>query len=218
MDIERINDIVLPAVPETLIMVAVSSLIGVILGLVLGIILYVTKEGGLKENRTVYRILDVIINVIRSLPFIVLMLILVPLTKLIVGRRIGLQASIVPLTVTAIPFLARLFEGNFNEIDEGIIEAAKAMGSNTWTIVKKVVLKEALPSIINSITMTVINLIGLSAIVGTIGGGGLGDVALRYGYQRNQLDILWASCIAIIIIVQIVQIIGKNLSKRLNKK
>ncbi len=215
---EKILSIVLPAVPETLIMIGISSLIGIAGALPLGIILYITKKGGLSENLRVYRILDMIINVLRSLPFVVLMLVLFPLTKLLVGKRIGLEASIVPLSFSAIPFLARLLEGNFNEVDKGIIEAAKAMGTDSMSIVKKVVLKESLPQVISSLTITIINLIGLSAIVGIIGGGGLGDVAIRYGYQRNQTDILWVSCLAIIFLVQIVQIVGNNLSKKINKK
>ena len=146
------------------------------------------------------------------------MLLILPLTKLLIGRRIGTTASIVPLTVSAIPFLARLLEGDFNSVDRGIIEAARAMGSSTQTIVRKVVIKEALPNIISSITMTIISLVGQSAIVGMIGGGGLGDIAIRYGYQRNQKDILWAACIAIIILVQLVQFIGINTSKAIDKK
>lgn len=216
--IERFIDIVLPAIPETLIMVLISSLIGVLIGVPLGILLYITRKGGISENKSVYRVLDTFINIFRSLPFIVLMLILVPLTILIVGRRIGLKAAIVPLSFSAIPFLARLVEGNLLEVDKGIIEAARSMGTDTKKIVTKVLLKEAFPKIISSVTMTIISLVGQSAIVGTIGGGGLGDVALRYGYQRNEIDILWLSCIAIILIVQIVQFIGMNLSKSLDKK
>lgn len=215
---ERILSIVVPSIPETLIMIGISSLIGIVGALPLGIILYITKKGGLSENLRVYRILDMTINIFRSLPFVVLMLVLFPLTKLLVGKRIGLEASIVPLSFSAIPFLARLLEGNFNEVDKGIIEAAKAMGTDTISIVRKVVFSEALPQIITSLTITIINLIGLSAIVGIIGGGGLGDIAIRYGYQRNQMDILWASCLAIILLVQIVQIVGDNLSKNINRK
>ena len=215
---ERILSIILPAIPETLIMVGVSSLIAVIVGLPLGILLYATQQGGLSDNPTVYKILDGFVNVFRSLPFAVLMLLVMPLTKLLIGRRIGTTASIVPLTVTAIPFIARMLEGDFNGLNKGIIEAAKAMGSDTNIIVKKVVLKESLPQIIATVTMTIINLVGQSAIVGLIGGGGLGDIALRYGYSRNQMDILWAACIAIILLVQLVQLIGNNLSKVLDKK
>lgn len=215
---DRIMSIVGPAIPETLIMIGVSSLIAIIFGIPLGVQLYLTRKGGLKENLGLYRILDGIINIFRSLPFMVLMFILFPLTRLIVGTRIGVRASIVPLSVSAIPFLARVVEGNLLEIDTGIIEAARAMGTDTNTIVKKVLLSEALPQIVSSITLMIINLIGQSAVVGAIGGGGLGDVAIRYGYQRNQMDMLWASCIAIIILVQLVQFIGNRLAKSLDKR
>ncbi len=215
---ERIFEIILPAIPQTLMMVSVSSVIAIALGLPLGLVLYVTQKKGLSENLFIYRILDAIINMLRSLPFVVLMLVVFPLSLFIVGRRIGTEAAIVPLTVSAIPFVARLMETYLNEVDKGIIEAARAMGSGTFTIVTKVLIREALPQIINGITMTIINLIGLSAIAGIIGGGGLGDVANRYGYQRNQVDILWAACIVIIFLVQAVQFIGNRLSKSINKK
>lgn len=214
----EIIKIVLPAIPETLIMVGFSSLLAILVGVPLAIMLYTTQKNGLSEDGKVYGLLDTIINVLRSLPFVVLMLLILPLTKIIVGRRIGTTASIVPLTISAIPFLARLLEGDFNSVDKGIIEAARAMGSGTNTIVRKVVLKESLPNIISSITMTIISLVGQSAIVGMIGGGGLGDIAIRYGYQRNQTDILWAACIAIIVLVQLVQFIGINMSKAIDKK
>lgn len=215
---DRIIQIVGPAIPETLIMIGVSSLVAIIVGIPLGILLFLTRQGGLKEKPNLYRVLDVIINIFRSLPFMVLMFILFPLTKLIVGTRIGVKASIVPLSISAIPFLARVVEQNLMEIDYGIIEAARSMGANTTTIVRKVLLSEAMPQMVSSITLMIINLIGQSAVVGAIGGGGLGDVAIRYGYQRNQMDMLWASCIAIIILVQIVQILGNNISKKINKK
>ncbi len=215
---KEIMKIVGPAIPDTLLMVGVSFVIAVVVGLPLGITLYVTQRRGLSERLEVYRVLDGIINVLRSLPFVVLMLLVMPLTKFIVGKRIGTVASIIPLTVSAIPFLARLFEGDFNSVERGLIEAARSMGSNTWAIVSKVVIRESLPKLISSATMTLINLVGLSAIVGLIGGGGLGDIAIRYGYQRNQLDILWVACIIIVILVQVIQFIGINAAKIVDKK
>lgn len=215
---ERIIKIVLPALPETLLMVGVASIFAIIFGLPLAVFLYISQRGGLKENQKLYRFLDGLINIFRSLPFIVLIFILTPLTLLIAKKRIGLGAAMVPLSISAIPFLARLIEGNLNDVEGGIIEAAQAMGADTKTIVTKVLLREALSPIISSLTMTIIALIGQSAIVGTIGGGGLGDVALRYGYQRNETDILWAACILIILIVQIVQLIGNYLVKKLDKR
>lgn len=215
---DRVLDIVLPALPETIIMVAVATIIAIIFGIPLGVALYVSRPGGLKENRTLYSVLDTVINVFRSLPFMVLMFVLFPLTRLLTGTRIGVKASIVPLSVSAIPFLARIIEGNLSEIKGGIIEAARSMGSDTNTIITKVLLKEALPQIISSITLMIVNLIGQSAVVGVIGGGGLGDVAIRYGYQRNQSDVLWASCLLIIVLVQVVQIVGNSFSRAVDKR
>lgn len=215
---ERIWEIVSPAIPETLYMVFVSTAISLIIGLPLAIILTLTREGGLSENRTVYGILDGIINVLRSIPFVILILMVFPLSRFIVGKAIGTTASIVPLTVAATPFVARLMEGYFLEVDKGVIEAAKAMGSTNGQIVWKVLIPEALPSIVAGITMTIINIIGYSAMAGILGGGGLGDVANRYGYQRRQTDILWASVAVIIIIVQVVQFVGNRLARALNKK
>ncbi|MDO5028443.1 MAG: methionine ABC transporter permease [Bacillota bacterium] len=215
---DRILKIVLPALPETLLMVAVASLFGLVFGLPLAILLYVSQKGSLKENQKLYSFLDGLINIFRSLPFIVLIFILTPLTLLIAKKRIGLGAAMVPLSISAIPFLARLIEGNLNDVDLGIIEAAQAMGADTKTIVTKVLLREALSPIIASLTMTIIALVGQSAIVGSIGGGGLGDVALRYGYQRNEVDILWAACLLIILIVQVVQVSGNILVKKLDKR
>lgn len=215
---ERIWEIVSPAIPETLYMVFVSTFLALVIGMPLAVILILTREGGLAENKTVYGVLDWIINILRSLPFVILILIVFPLSRFIVGKSIGTTASIVPLTVAATPFVARLMEGYFLEVDKGVIEAAKAMGSTNAQIVWKVLLPEALPSIVGGITMTIINVVGYSAMAGILGGGGLGDIASRYGYQRNELDILWASVLVIIVIVQIVQFVGNKLANALNKK
>lgn len=215
---KEILNIVAPTIPETLYMVIVSTIIAVLVGTPLGIFLYTSQSRGLAEKRGLYRVLDTIINIIRSLPFVVLMLLLFPVTRFIVGKRIGTTASIVPLAFSAIPFMARLVESNLNEIPSGIIEAAQSMGASTSRIIRKVLLKEALPQLVQSITLMMINLIGLSAIVGMIGGGGLGDIAIRYGYQRNETGVLWVSCIVIILLVQIVQISGNKLAKKINKK
>lgn len=214
----EIFEIVGPAIPETLYMVFVSTLISLIVGLPLGIILTITREDGLKPAKYIYSVLDWIINILRSLPFVILMLLVFPLSKFIVGKTIGTTASIVPLSVSAAPFVARLMEGYLVDIDKGLIEAAKAMGSTNFQIVTKVMIPEALPSIINGITMTIINIIGYSAMAGLIGGGGLGEVANRYGYQRNQYDVLLVAVLIIIIIVQIVQFVGNTWSKSINKK
>lgn len=215
---DRIISIVAPAIPETLYMVFISTLISVLIGLPLGIILTITRADGLSENNGVYRVLDSVINVLRSFPFIILMFLVFPLTRLIVGKTIGTTASLVPLTIAATPFVARLMEGYFLEVDKGVIEAAKAMGSTNFQIISKVLIPESMPSIVLGITMTIINIVGYSAMAGAMGGGGLGDVATRFGYYRGEVDILWAAVFVIILIVQLVQFIGNRLAKIINKK
>ena len=217
MRIKEIFDIVLPAIPETLIMIFVSALIAFIIGLPWAIITYMTRPDGLKPNKVVYAISNGLINIFRSLPAIILIIILAPLSRIIIGKAIGTAAAIVTLTFAAAPFVARLFEGYFLEVELGIIEAAKSMGANNTEIIK-VILKETFPQGILGITMTIINLVGYSAMAGVLGGGGLGDIAIRYGYQRNQIDVLWCSVLIIVIIVQLVQFIGNSLYKITNKK
>lgn len=218
MDLREIWEIVGPAIPQTLYMVSVSTLISLVIGIPLGIILTITRQDGLKPARHIYAVLDWIINILRSLPFVILMLLVFPLSRFIVGKTIGTTASIVPLAVSATPFVARLIEGYLIEVDKGLIEAAQAMGSTNFQIITKVMIPEALPSMISGITMTIINIIGYSAMAGLIGGGGLGEVANRYGYQRNQYDVLLVSVLVIIIIVQIVQFVGNTWAKTINKK
>lgn len=217
MRFQEILEIVLPAIPETIIMIVVSALIAFIIGLPWAIITYVTRPDGLKTNKIVYAISNGLINIFRSLPAIILIIIMAPLSRIIIGKAIGTAAAIVPLTFAAAPFVARLFEGYFLEVDAGIIEAAKSMGANNWEIIK-VILKETFPQGILGVTMTIINLVGYSAMAGVLGGGGLGDIAIRYGYQRNQIDVLWTSVLIIVVIVQAVQFIGNLLYKITNKK
>ncbi|MDO5026819.1 MAG: methionine ABC transporter permease [Tissierellia bacterium] len=208
---------IIKASQETLYMVFVSALLAVILGLPLAVILFTSQEGGLRENKTLFRILDTLINIFRSLPFIILMIIVRPLSSLIVGKSIGPTAAIVPLTIAAIPFIARLFEGSFSKIDKGIIEAAKSMGSSRGQIIKKVLIPEAFPNIVNDITMTLINLVGYSAMAGSIGGGGLGNLAVRYGVYNYKFEYLIIAVIIIIILVQLIQVIGTSIYKKINK-
>ena len=210
------GEILLPAIYDTLVMVFFSTLFAVILGSILGIILVLTSPKGLKENKLVYQILDTIINVLRSFPFIILMVVIIPLTKAIVGRSTGTEAAIVPLSVAAAPFVARIIESSLKEVDEGVIEAAKSFGASNTQIVFKVMIKEAVPSIISGLTLTVINIIGYSAMAGSIGGGGLGDVAIRYGYQRYETEIMIVTVILLIIIVQALQSLGNHLYKKLS--
>lgn len=217
MSISEIFEIVLPAVPQTLAMVFLSMLFAYIIGLPWAIFIFMSRKGGLNENKIVYNILNGLINILRSIPGIILMILTVPLSRLIVGRAIGTMAAVVPLTFAASPFVARMFENSFIEVDKGIIEALKSMGASNFEIIK-IILKETLPPRISSITMTLINLVGLSAMAGVLGGGGLGDIAIRYGYQRNMLNVLWVSVFFIILIVQIIQLTGILLYKAKNKK
>lgn len=215
---ERIIDIVLPAIPETLVMVLASTIIALLIGLPLGIILTNTRPGGLNESAKVYSVLDGIINVLRSFPFVILMIVVFPLSRLIVGKSYGTAAMIIPFSLSAAPFVARLMEGYFIQVDSGIIEAAKSMGSTNKEIIFKVLIPEAMPMLVSGITMTLINVIGYSAMAGVMGGGGLGDVANRYGYQRNEPLILWSAVIVIIILVQIVQFIGNKIAENIDKR
>lgn len=211
------KQILLPALWETIYMVLVSTFFAVLIGFGPAIILVITDENGLKPNKAVYKTLDFIINLLRSFPFIILMIAIFPLTKLIVGKTIGTTAAIVPLTIGAAPFASRVIESSLKEVDYGIIEAAKSFGASNSQIIFKVMLKEAFPSILMGITLTVINVVGYSAMAGTIGGGGLGDVAVKYGYYRFKTDIMIYTVIILIIVVQVFQSIGNVLYKKLNK-
>lgn len=212
------TDLILKATFETIYMVTFSTLISVLLGFPLGMVLVATRKNGISENLKLYTFLDGIINLMRSIPFIILVLVLFPLSRLLVGTTIGTKAVIVPLSISATPFVARMFEQAVIEVDKGVIDAAKAMGSNKREILLKVLIPEALPSLVNMITITIINIIGYSAMAGAIGGGGLGDVAIRYGHFRSETDVLWASVIVIVVLVQIVQFVGTRISIYLNKR
>ncbi len=216
--LEQLKKIVLPAFNETLYMVFFASLFSVILGIFIGIILYVTEKDGILENKFLNRLLGIIVNIGRSVPFVILMIAVFPLSKFIVGTTLGSKAAIVPLTVAAIPFVARMIEACLKEIDKGVIEASISMGASEWQIIYKVLIPESISSIISTITTTIISIIGYSAMAGTIGGGGLGSIAITYGYQRYRDDILIISVVLMVILVQIVQTIGNILGKKLNKK
>lgn len=202
---------------ETLYMSLVSTILAFIIGLGLAVILILTKKGGLAHNIAIYRTLDIIVNTLRSFPFIILMIVLFPLTKLIIGTSIGTSAAIVPLTIGSAPFIARLIEAAMLEVDKGVIEAAMSFGASRFQIIFKVQLREALPAIINALTLTLIMIIGFSAMAGTVGGGGLGDVAVRYGYQRFKPDVMIYTVIILILLVQIIQSLGDFAYKKLKK-
>lgn len=203
---------------ETLYMVAVSAAIAAIVGIPLGILLVVTEKGRILSCPAFNKPLAFVVNMIRSIPFIILMVAIIPLTRLIAGTSIGTTAAIVPLTLAAIPYTARMVETSIREIPAGLIEAAESMGASPFQIIWKVLLPEALPSIIEIMTVVVVSLISFSAMAGTIGGGGLGDLAIRYGYQRFQADVMLATIVVLIVIVQAVQFTGNTLSRKTNKK
>ena len=187
------------------------------IGIPLGIILTVTRNGHILPNAVINSVLGVIVNATRSTPFIILMVAIIPLTRMLVGSSIGTTAAIVPLTISAAPFIARVIESSLLEIDHGVIEAAQSMGASPMQIIYKVLLPESLHSIVLGITLAVIALIGYSAMAGVLGGGGLGDLAIRYGYQRFQPDVMIVTVVILILMVQLIQFIGDTLSKKLNK-
>ena len=213
IDFARLGAVLGEATVQTLLMVALSTIFSVILGVPLGILLCTSDpSGGLKPCKLLNQILSVIINILRAIPFVILVILLFPFTRVIVGTAIGTKASIVPLTIAAAPFVARVIESSLKEVDVGVIQAARAMGSTNKQIIFKVLIPEALPSIVNGITLTIINLIGYSAMAGTVGGGGLGDVAIRYGYQRYRVEYMISSVVIILILVEVIQILGTYIS------
>lgn len=199
---------------ETLLMVLPSALIAQLLGTLLGVALTLTRPGGLRPQPLTFRVLDTLVNVGRSLPFIILLVLLIPLTRLITGTSIGSTAATVPLTVAAIPFVARLVGGALHDVPPGVIEAARAMGARTGQIVWKVLLPEARPALIHTFTVMLVSLIGYSAMAGAIGGGGLGDLAIRYGYQRFETDVMFATVVLLLVLVQGVQWLGDRAARR----
>lgn len=199
---------------ETIIMVLVSGAISFVIGMILGIILTVTKKGNILEQKVVYYVLDKIINVTRSIPFIILLAAAIPLTRSIVGSAIGTKGAFVPLILGTIPFFARQIENALSELDKGIIEAAESMGSSPLEIIFRVYLKESIPNIVRATTITFVSLIGLTTMAGSIGGGGLGDLAIRYGYQRYQIDITYVTVIILLIIITLIQSLGNLVIKK----
>ena len=210
-------DLLLKSLGETCYMVVVAILLATLIGVPLGVILTVTRKDHILPNAIIHNVLGAIVNATRSTPFIILMVAIIPLTRMIVGSSIGTTAAIVPLTITASPFIARVIESSRLEVDRGVIEAAQSMGASPFEIITKVMLPESLHSIVLGITLALIALIGASAMAGALGGGGLGDLAIRYGYQRFQMDVMIATVVVLIIMVQGVQSIGNTLSRKLNK-
>lgn len=205
---------IVKAIIETLQMVSISLLVGSLLGIPLGILLVISKSGGIIRNKIIFSILNNVINIIRSLPFIILLVAIVPFTRLIVGTSIGTKAAIVPLIVYIIPYIARLVENSLLEVNSGVIEAAESMGATTIQIIWHFLLPEALGSLILSLTTATIGLIGATAMAGTVGGGGIGDVAISYGYQRFDTKVIVITVIILILFVQVIQNLGNKLARK----
>ncbi len=202
----------------TLYMTLAATLFGYIIGLPTGILLTITDKDGIRPNAVVYRILDIIVNIMRSIPFLILLIMVIPLTKLIVGKSYGSDATIVPLVIAAAPFIARMVESSLKEVDHGVIEAAQSMGASNATIVWKVLLPEARTSLLVGVTIVIGTVLGYSAMAGTVGGGGLGDIAIRYGYYRYQTDIMMITIVILVVLVQILQAVGMLISKKLDRR
>ncbi len=202
----------------TLYMTLATTFMGYVLGLPMGIALVITAPKGLRPNRIIYKVLDVVVNVVRSFPFLILLIVIQPLTRIIVGKSYGPTATIVPLTLSAAPFIARMVESSLLEVDHGVIEAAQSMGANLWTIIWKVMIGEAKTSLIVNVTIALGTILGYSAMAGIVGGGGLGDIAIRYGYYRYDSSIMWVTVVLLIVLVQLMQYVGMKLSKKLDKR
>ena len=214
----RLIELLVDSLGQTLTMVIVSGLLGFVFGIPLGVLLHISKKYGLMENIALNKSIGMVVNVGRSIPFIILLVVLIPLTRFLVGTSIGTAAAIVPLTIGAIPFIARLVEGALLEIPSGLVEAAQAMGAKPHQIITKVMLPEALPGIINAVTITLVTLVGYSAMAGTVGGGGLGDVGIRYGYQRFDSTVMMITVVILVVLVQLIQSIGDHLVKRVDHR
>ncbi len=208
----------LEGVGATLYMTVTSTLMAYVFGLPMGILLVLTRKDGLRPNAVVNKVLDFVVNILRSVPFLILLITVIPLTVAIVGKSYGSTATIVPLTIAAAPFIARMVESSLLEVDPGVVEAAQSMGASTWTIVCKVLLAEAKNSLIVGSTIAIGTILGYSAMAGVVGGGGLGDIAIRYGYYRYQTDIMLVTVVLLIVLVQILQMIGMRISKKTDKR
>ena len=209
---------IIRGIGETLLMTILSTLFGYVIGLPWGVGLYVTKKGGLAENTVLYRILDVLSNLMRSIPFLILLILILPITRFVVGTTIGTKATILPLTLSAAPMIARMVQSSLEEVDSGVIEAARSMGASTFQIVFHVLLVEGRISLISGAIISTATVLGYSAMAGIVGGGGLGDIALRYGYYRRENEIMIVTVILLVILVQLFQLIGNIIVKKLDRR
>ncbi len=203
---------------DTLYMTLAATFFGYLLGLPLGIVLTVTDKNGIRPNALIYRILDIIVNILRSIPFLILLILVIPVTRFIVGKSYGSTATIVPLVIAAAPFIARMVESSLKEVDKGVIEAAESMGANALTIIWRVLLPEARTSLLVGVTIVLGTILGYSAMAGVVGGGGLGDIAIRYGYYRYETGMMLVTIVILVALVQILQGIGMLISRRLDRR
>ncbi|WP_296156529.1 methionine ABC transporter permease [uncultured Gardnerella sp.] len=215
---EEYGDLLLEGTLDTIVMTSIATLLAYAIGLPAGVLLIVSSKKGIKENATIHAIIGGIVNIVRSVPFIILLVALIPITRLIVGTSLGVPGAIVPLVVTAAPFVARIVEQSLAEVDGSLIEAAQSFGTSNIQIIFKVLLFESLPSLIRGVSLTFITLFGFSAMAGTVGAGGLGDIAIRYGYQRYQYDVMGVAVILCIVLVQIAQSLGDVISNKINHR
>ena len=215
---KEITDMIINGVWATLYMTVASTVLGYVFGLPMGVLLAITDKEGLTPNAVVYKILDVIANIVRSIPFLILLILLIPFTRLLVGQSYGSTATIVPLVIAAIPFIGRMVESSIKEVDPGVIEAARSMGASNMQIVMKVLLVEARTSLLTGATIAIGTILGDSVMAGCVGGGGLGDIAIRYGYYRYQTSIMIVTVVLLVILVQIFQSIGMFLAAKLDKR
>ena len=203
---------------QTLYMTIVSTFLGYIIGLPMGVLLVTSAKGGIKENKVIFKILDVVTNVLRSVPFLILLVVLIPFTRLIVGTTIGSTATIVPLVIGAAPFIARMVESSLKEVDRGVIEASLSMGASVYQIVTKVLIKEAMPSLMVGFSISITTILIYSALAGFVGGGGLGDIAIRYGYYRYESTIMIITVVLLVLIVQVLQAMGTIIARKIDKR
>ncbi len=215
---QEITNMIIEGTWATLYMTLASTILGYVFGLPMGILLAVTDKEGLAPNAAVYKVLDVIANIVRSIPFLILLILIIPFTRLLVGQSYGSTATVVPLVIAAIPFIARMVESSIKEVDPGVIEAARSMGASNMQIVTRVILVEARTSLITGATIAIGTILGYSAMSGCVGGGGLGDIAIRYGYYRYQTNIMIVTVILLIVLVQVFQTIGMFLASKLDKR
>ena len=212
------TDMIITGIGQTLYMTILSTVVGYVFGLPLGVMLAVFDKDGLRPNKAVYKVLDVISNIIRSIPFLILLILIIPLTRLIVGQSYGSSATVVPLVVAAIPFIGRMVESSIKEVDAGVVEAARSMGASDLRIIVKVLLLESRTSLITGSTIAIGTILGYSAIAGSVGGGGIGDIAIRYGYYRYESQIMIVTVILLVVLVQVFQSIGMIIASKLDKR